>query len=160
MSKGAWSPLIKVCVYCEANEKLDTSFLEKFIPLINTTTVTGSSPLHFVALGKNTHLALWLLENGALIVENEDAQTPLHWACKNGYLPMVQILLKNMTKKQILKKDSQDTSALDWAMEYKHFEIQLTLEEVNPKKSKCTIQEKHKHKAKFSLRRNSAQNNY
>ena len=153
---GTWSALIKVCVHCMDEEKIQPSFLEKFIPLVNTTSETGSSPLHFVALGENIRLATWLLEKGATIVANEDEQTPLHWACKNGYLPMVELFLDNMTKEQILKKDFEGLSASDWAKYYEHAEIGLAIEQITKKKPKTLKQEKDEQKKLRRHRRISA----
>ena len=133
---GTWNTLIKVCVYTMEDDgnDLNTSYMDKFKSLINSTTESGSTPLHFVALGQNIKLATWLFEKGAIVVTNEDDQTPLHWACKNGCLPMVQLLLNHMTKEQIKKKDFDGTSALDWAKEYEHDDIKLAIEEITSKK--------------------------
>ena len=153
---GTWSPLIKVCVHSLEEEKIDIYFLEQFVPFVNTSAETGSSPLHFVALGKNVRLATWLLNNGATIVSNEDDQTPLHWACKNGCLPMVELFLENMTKEQILKKDFEGLSALDWAKYYEHFEILAAIEQITTKKPKTVKQEKDKQRKLARHRRISA----
>ena len=114
----SWTNLIKVCVRHEEEDSIDTARLTAVIREIHITSSCGSTPLHFVALGKNTSLALWLLKNGACIEENDDNETPLHWACKEGYLPMIKILLQQMTSQQIHQKDIDGLAAADWAEEY------------------------------------------
>lgn len=131
-----WNPLIKLCVNSFDEEIIEKEYLSEFVSLINECAETGTSPLHFVALGKNTALAIWLLENGSILVENEDSQTPLHWACKIGYLPMVQIILKYMSKEMINKEDFEGTTALDWAKEYEHPKIISLLENATAPKDR------------------------
>merc|ERR1711879_582355 len=77
--------------------------------------------LHFVALGKNISLAQWLLDNGAIFSSNETNETALHWACKSGYLPMVKLLFHNMTNYEVVQKDIDGLSALDWAEENENY---------------------------------------
>lgn len=128
----SWNPLIKICVNTmeEETDEQDFETLQTLRDYINVSAETGSTALHFVGLGINTHLAYWLLANGATFVENEDAQTPLHWACKRGHLPMVSTFLECMTKEEINKKDFEGATALDWAKEYEHPEIIKAIEEI------------------------------
>lgn len=149
----SWSPLIKVCVATEANGEIDPKFVQQFIPYINETAETGSSPLHFVALGQNIQLATWLLENGAIFVENDNVETPLHWACRNGYVPMVKLLLTHMSICMIEKKDLYGKTALSWAKEYEHSEI-ISLIKVMIKQKKPKFKPtKPKNKSKSKLQR-------
>ena len=82
--------------------------------------LTGKFILHFVAMGKNVALVQWLLDNHAKILSNFKVQTPLHYACRFGYTPMIQFLIDHMTKEQINQAHIENTTAKDWAIEYEH----------------------------------------
>jgi len=74
-------------------------------------------------LGKNLKLAEWLLESGAVIQTNENGETPLHWACKYGHLPMVEFLVANMGMTDVLQQDAEGFTCLHWAKDYDHKDI-------------------------------------
>lgn len=156
-----WSPLIKLCIQAMDDEDNhhNQQYLQKFVSLVNVTAESGSTPLHFVALGKNTQLTKWLLENGAIVMTNEDCQTPLHYACRNGNVSMVQILLNHMSKEQIIIKDWEGTTALDWAKEYEFNRIISLIEQkISDKKQSYakSVQKKlHKRIPAFTLLRTS-----
>ena len=118
-----WTTLTKICVSNDENKRINFKKLTKYMNQINVTTVTGNSPLHFVALGNNLSLASWLIENGATIGPNARGETPLHWACKQGNLEMVSLLLKNMTKHETKKEDRNRATAARWAKDYNHKDI-------------------------------------
>ena len=117
-----WTQLIRLCVQCEQSTTWKI-LRNHLLSEVNETTLAGSSPLHFVALGENIELAEWLLNNGAHILANNNGETPLHWACQAGHVPMVKLFLKAMTPTQIAHKDRFGDSALLWAIESKKFEV-------------------------------------
>lgn len=120
---SSWPLLVKICVNQLEENTINASMMENYKNKINDPTDTGTSPLHFVMLGNNLELAKWLIKNGAVIQKNLDGQTPLHWACKEGNIEMVKLLLNIMTKKEIKKKDCDNTTACNWAEEYEHQEV-------------------------------------
>lgn len=117
-SGDSWPTLIRVCVSQDENQTTNFKALQKYIHEINSVTNTNTTALHFVALGDNTDLAKWLIDNGAQIYENDEGQTPLHWACKSGSAGMVKLLMSVMTTDQIARKDFENTTALGWAIDY------------------------------------------
>uniref|UniRef100_A0A7S4I5H3 Uncharacterized protein n=1 Tax=Vannella robusta TaxID=1487602 RepID=A0A7S4I5H3_9EUKA len=89
----------------------------------NSISPLGSTPLHFIALGQDVDMAKWLIDNGSTFRANDDGQTPLHWACKGGYLPMVELLVAHMRESSIKHKDNNNKDARQWAKEYGHHDI-------------------------------------
>ena len=121
-----WTSLVSTCIRADeenAYSRSDIKTLAGAKHMINHPTTSGNYPLHFVALGRNVSLAEWLLDNGGAFYTNQDYQTPLHWACRAGYLPMVSLFLLHMTPNQITFQDEEGNSALDWAREYEHEDI-------------------------------------
>lgn len=125
--KMYWTPLINLCV---TDQELPNEKLSKYKKLVNITTPTNTTPLHFVALGNNIMLGSWLIKKGAIIKANLDGQTPLHWACKSGNLKMIELLLNNMKKDQIRMQDIENKSAYDWALEYLNEEAAAMIQDV------------------------------
>ena len=125
----SWSALVQHCLkHDEENDPMNYKELERLRFQVHDVSPEGSFPLHFVAMGKNVSLAEWLLDNHAKILCNCNVQTPLHYACRFGYKPMVQFLIDHMTKEQITQADIENTTAKDWALEYEHEEIAASLE--------------------------------
>mmetsp|Transcript_41170 Transcript_41170/g.63444 ORF Transcript_41170/g.63444 Transcript_41170/m.63444 type:complete len:155 (-) Transcript_41170:16-480(-) len=116
-----WTNMHKICMAfdCET-DIIDTQTLEKYKSQVNQNTINGSTPLHFVALGTNVQLATWLIENGAEFILNDELQSPLHWACKRGYLPMIKLLLTHIPTNMIRQTDDEGNTAYDWTVEYEH----------------------------------------
>ena len=135
-----WNQLQRICIAadCEDAMKLKYKDLENLLPLVNSQTLLGSTPLHFVALGSNTKLGTWLLQNGAIITCNEDGETPLHWACKSGHISMVKLFLSHMSSTEISTQDEEGLTALDWAIEYEHKHIATLLRSTNSQNGKKT----------------------
>ena len=129
-----WNQLTRLCVAADSDESIQLKRINfaSLLPAVNSRTELGSTPLHFVALGSNLKLAKWLLENGASFSRNDDGETPLHWACKSGHLPMVQLFLFHMTVSDVIAKDYDALTPLDWAIEYEHDHIAKLLRSVIP----------------------------
>lgn len=121
--------LLHLCIQKdEENSCVNVSVLENLKHLVRVSSDSGVTPLHFVALGKNIELASWLLGNGATFQINEQAETPLHWACKTGYYAMISLFVEFMTTSEINQKDIEGDTALDWAVEYKTDDTPFILE--------------------------------
>merc|ERR1712137_861240 len=112
--------LVKVCVIADEEHSANLDALANLIDLINEPTTSGhNTPLHFVALGKNIQLAKWLLDNGAIFVQNENGESPLHWAVKSSEnTAIIELFLSHMSKGEIEKLDENEESCMDWAIEY------------------------------------------
>ena len=123
-----WTTLHRICVTCDTNGSHLQVQVEALRDEINELSEREVSPLHFVALGENIKLATWLLQNKAEFFQNEYDESPLHWACKVGYFPMVQVLLSHMTPSEINETDIDNLTALDWAREHGHNHIVNLLE--------------------------------
>merc|ERR1712137_750819 len=121
----------------DKDNSVDVSKLKDFTADINITSTTGTTNLHFVALGENIQLAQWLLQNGAEFTLNRKGQTALHWACKSGHLPMVKLILSYIPQYLISVVDVDGTTALDWAYEYGNNAARKCLmKKLRPKKHK------------------------
>ena len=126
-----WTPLIRICATLD-QEQTKKLTLQKYTCQVNEPSITRSTPLHFVALGKNTELAKWLLDNGAAFTTNEYGHTPVHWACKTGYLPMLELFLEHIPLDLITQKDEEGATAMDWALEYEQTAVVKRLSEYFP----------------------------
>lgn len=113
------NPLLQICIRSDEEHSVALTELECLKPYVRAASDSGTTPLHFVALGKNVQLAAWLIENGATFEKNEEAETPLHWACKTSCPIMISLFVNSMTKSEINQKDIEGRTALDWAVEYK-----------------------------------------
>ena len=129
-----WTSLIKFCACNGLVEEGGTPTIpSRDVPQreLNSRTQYGSSAMHFVALGNNIHLALWLVEHGAKIeVTNSDGETPLHWACQHGHIQMVEFFILRMNLKYIKKKDYSGLRAVDWAKECKFRDVLLLFKSI------------------------------
>ena len=136
----SWNQLQRICIAADSEDSMKLKYqnLDKLLPLVNSRTSLGSTPLHFVALGSNTKLASWLLKNGAITSRNENGETPLHWACKSGYTSMVKLLLSHMTWMEVCMQDEECLTALDWAIEYEHNRITKLLRSAESRNCKKT----------------------
>ena len=110
--------LIQICVEADEPNSCDMEEVNKLQDQVDNTTPTGSTPLHFVALGKNIQLAQWLIDNKATFVANESGETPFHWACKVGFEPMVTLFLYYMPKRFRSRRDNNNKSAKKWAKDF------------------------------------------
>ena len=117
------SNLLELCAYLDVPNTKTIQMVHPLTEQVNDVSPGGGSALHFVALGKNLELAAWLFVNGAKFCTNEYEETPLHWACRGGHVPMVKLFLRNMTYKQIIAKDHQGKTAFDWATAFQLEEI-------------------------------------
>lgn len=126
MSQYTWSLLVRLCVKADEEGSCNIQALEQadaIIDQVNDIGIRQSTPLHFVALGTNVSLGKWLLSKGAIFRQNEDGETPLHWACKIGCTEMVQVFISEMSFEEIHLCDYNGDTASDWAKEYENKEI-------------------------------------
>merc|ERR1712137_553332 len=94
---------------------LSGSIVEKYQ---NDLTEYQSNALHFAVLSGNNHTLQILLESGMLNVNHQNLfyESPLHWACKEGSLPMVHLPLRSGASLDTV--DEEGNTPLHWAAEY------------------------------------------
>ena len=85
--------------------------------VINNLDEEGLSLLHWNAKEGNTETIQTLLKKGAdiEIKDRENGSTPLLWACQNGHLNVVKILLQNVANKFATSK--RGNTVLHFAVE-------------------------------------------
>lgn len=95
---------------------------------INDSDSEGFSALHIVINNKRLDLVKLLLENSSfnnninINIRDNSGNTPLHLACKDSYIEIVQYLLSR-PKIDINSMNNSNNAPLHIAIEYKHFEI-------------------------------------
>ena len=115
---GGWTTLTKACISGEFKERLLLSHIRD----IHTTSCLGSSPLQFAVLGGNLCTVSLLLESGAIVNhQNDNKETVLHWACKEGDSEMVALLLLYGADHSLRDKDGN--GPLHWAAEHEHPDV-------------------------------------
>ena len=95
----------------------------------NAKTKDGTAALHVAARIGNHHIVRWFLEEtGAFInVRNSAGSTPLHEACKHGYLKTVEVLAEFGADFQI-RRNVDCMTPYDVAAYYGHSRICTWLE--------------------------------
>lgn len=90
--------------------------------IINLTTNSGSSTLHFCVLEDKPKSLNLLLSKGCDVnIRNCYEETPLHWVAKSGKVNMCKILLENGADVNV--EDVDGNSPLHWACEAGNPEI-------------------------------------
>ena len=94
---------------------------------LNIPDVNGDTPLHIAACNRpnNIEMAQVMLKSGRcdLNVTNKQHYTPIHVACKNGIVPLVQLVLKNGGN--ILQTSSNDFLDGPIHIACKHYQMKV-----------------------------------
>ena len=94
----SWSSALKWCIrYGEAFEMSQAAELQSHLEgsSLNSKTLSGNTILHFAALHTSTTLLEYVASCLKYVnTKNEKGETPLHWACSNGNLAAVEVLIK------------------------------------------------------------------
>ena len=109
-----WKSLHKIVISANEEDGVPEVF-EQYVSQVNSRTPAGSTPLHLAALGTNTELVKALLHAGAKILRNHNRETPLHWAAHGGSAAVFHLLLSHATKRQLMIKDKDGKTSMDWA---------------------------------------------
>jgi ankyrin repeat protein len=88
----------------------------------------GGTALHWAAAGGHEEILAWLLEQGAQAnSKTANGTTPLMFACQEGHMGVVQLLLQHTGAQALLRTDDNGWTPLHWAADGGHEEMVVYL---------------------------------
>ena len=129
-----WNGLIKFVVSEKDNEEINVAKLEELLSECDIDYVTRSETniLHFAALGHSSTMCSYILDicsDDMINQQNNRGETPLHWACINGNLDIVRLLLEAGADPTMV--DDEDNSILHFAVETSNLTVAYFILENN-----------------------------
>lgn len=98
-----------------------TSLFKQNPKIVNATNDAGYSPLILASYRGNTHVAEFLINNGADVNANSSMGSPLMAAVVKGNIEMVKLLLEK--KAGVNAADANGVTALIYAVQFRNAEI-------------------------------------